>query len=264
MTFLETILHHKAEEVERVKRVQPLDALCSAARYGLPVRSLAAAVRERTPAIIAELKKASPSKGLIRQDFRPVDFARDYEAGGACALSVLTDERFFSGSLTNLELAREAVSIPVLRKDFIIDEYQIHEARAHGADAILLIVAALEPPRLMKLMDIARAVGVEALVEVHSVSEADIAVQAGASLIGINNRDLHTFAVDLRTTTTILPHLPPGITVISESGIGTADQVRRLMEQGVHAFLLGESLMRTDDPGKTLADLIAAVGRSSS
>ena len=208
MTFLETILEHKAEEVARRRREHPIDELTGSIYFARSLRSLSAAIHQASPAIIAELKKASPSRGEIRKDFRPADFARGYEAAGACAISVLTDERFFSGSLRNLVLARDAVSIPVLRKDFIIDAYQIYEARAHGADAILLIVAALPPSQLTTLMEVATSLGLESLVEVHSKDELDVAVRAGAELIGVNNRDLHTFSVDLRTTIDLLPIVP--------------------------------------------------------
>ncbi len=263
MTFLETILEHKAEEVARRRREHPIDELTGSIYFARSLRSLSAAIHQASPAIIAELKKASPSRGEIRKDFRPADFARGYEAAGACAISVLTDERFFSGSLRNLVLARDAVSIPVLRKDFIIDAYQIYEARAHGADAILLIVAALPPSQLTNLMEVAKSLGLECLVEVHSKDELDVAVRAGAELIGVNNRDLHTFSVDLRTTIDLLPIVPRAVTLVSESGIGTAEQILLLVEQGVQGFLLGESLMRTKDPGKTLADLIGSVRRAT-
>ena len=259
MTFLETILEHKGAEVAQRKTDRPIGTLLSSRWYGRSTISLKAALLKASPAIIAELKKASPSRGIIRHDFRPADFARAYEAAGAAAISVLTDERFFSGSLQNLEDAREVVSIPLLRKDFVVDEYQLHEARAHGADAVLLIVAALSAPLLQSLLECAGRIGLDALVEVHTVGEVETALRAGAKLLGINNRDLHSFNVDLRTTEDILPHVPPTVTLVSESGIGSADQILRLTRSGVSAFLLGESLMRSDDPGAALADLLSSV-----
>ncbi len=264
MTFLETILQEKTLEVERRKRNRPLDALLESSYYSTPIRSLAKAIHQASPAIIAELKKASPSKGVLREDFRPVEFARGYEAAGACGISVLTDARFFSGSLRYMELVRQAVSVPVLRKDFIVDDYQVHEARAHGADAILLIVAALSPRLFSLLLETARKIGLDVLAEVHSMDEMDLALQAGADFIGINNRDLHSFVVDLQTTENLLPRVPHGVTVVSESGFGSAEQIATFTRKGVHAFLLGESLMRAENPGQHLAELIAGVRKASS
>jgi len=263
MNFLETILDHKQVELRERKTRYPIEVLRHSRHYERANLSLAKALRSASPAIIAELKKASPSKGEIRRDFDVQRLAQGYAQGGACAISVLTDERFFSGSLQNLDLARQTVQVPLLRRDFIIDEYQIHEARAHGADAVLLIVAALSSARLLELMREATSLGLESLVEVHSEKESAIAVEAGAVLVGINNRDLQSFTVDLGTTFRIIPTLPSSVTIVSESGISTADQLVRLRQAGVHGFLLGESLMRCENPGAALADLIALTRKGS-
>ncbi len=263
MNFLETILDHKQVELHERKARQPVEGLRQSRLYERTSLSLAKALRSASPAIIAELKKASPSKGEIRHDFDVQRLAQGYAQGGACAISVLTDERFFSGSLHNLEIARQTVQVPLLRKDFIVDEYQIHEARAYGADAILLIVAALTSMRLLDLMREATSLGLETLIEVHSVEEAAVAVDAGALLVGINNRDLQTFTVDLDTSFRIIPTLPSSVTIVSESGISSADQLVRLQQAGVHGFLLGESLIRCEDPGKALEELIASTRKGS-
>ncbi len=259
MNVLDTILQHTKGEVARRKRDTPPAKLMDMPLYHRERRSFSAAIRGASPAIIAELKKASPSKGEIRSDFDVPSLALGYERGGACALSVLTDERFFSGSLRNLALAREAVSLPLLRKDFLVDAYQLHEALAYGADAVLLIIAALDPQQLTDLMAEATAVGLETLVEVHTEREMESALEAGVTLLGINNRDLQTFNVDIDTTVRMLPRVPPAVSVVSESGIQSANEIQRLQAAGVHGFLLGESLMRTEDPGATLARLIATV-----
>ena len=197
-------------------------------------------------AIIAELKKASPSKGLIRRDFDPVKLARELELAGAAALSVLTDEEFFQGSLQNLQIASAETSLPCLRKDFIVDEFQILEARANCADAILLIVAGVNPERLRSLHECATANRLSALIEVHTRDEIAMAIDAGAKIVGINNRDLATFKVDLATTEKLLPYIPSGIRIISESGIWNAEDVARMSDFPIDALLIGEALIRAD------------------
>lgn len=198
-------------------------------------------------ALIAEVKRASPSAGIIRQDFDPVEIACAYERGGATCISILTDRRFFGGEPSHLTQVRSAVGLPVLRKDFILDDVQVLEARALGADAYLLIVAALEPAELQGLMEPGRELGMDALVEVHNERELDVAVSAGADLIGINNRDLHTFEVNLEVTERLAPQVPAGLLLVSESGIRTRADVERLKDCGVKAILVGETLMRAAD-----------------
>jgi indole-3-glycerol phosphate synthase len=207
-------------------------------------------------AVIAELKKASPSKGLIRADFHPVELARELEAAGAAALSVLTDEEFFQGSLGNLRSASAAVKIPCLRKDFIVDEFQIFEARANSADAILLIVAALAQPELVALARGARAHGLDVLCEVHDEEELQRALDAGCDLIGVNSRDLRTFQVDLDTALRVAERFPANVVRVAESGIHFPQDVARLREAGYHAVLVGESLMRAERPGEALQKLM--------
>lgn len=209
-------------------------------------------------AVIAELKKASPSKGLIRPDFDAVSLAKELEEAGAAALSVLTDEEFFQGSLDNLRNASAAVAIPCLRKDFIVDEFQLLEARANAADAVLLIVAALSQEHLLSLSASARSHGLDVLCEVHDREELHRAVDAGCDLIGVNARDLRTFKVDLETILALAELLPEGVVRVAESGIHSADDVSALRSAGYHAFLVGESLMRADRPGAALRALMAA------
>ena len=207
-------------------------------------------------AVIAELKKASPSKGLIRASFDPVGLARELEAAGAAALSVLTDEQFFQGSLENLRKASAAVAIPCLRKDFIVDEFQLLEARANSADAVLLIVAALMQKELETLARSARANGLDVLCEAHDAEELQRALDAGCDLIGVNTRDLRTFKVDLQTAFDLAPKFPAGVVRVAESGIHSADDVARLRAAGYRAFLVGESLMRAESPGNALRELM--------
>jgi indole-3-glycerol phosphate synthase len=217
-------------------------ALCSKGRDGI--------------AVIAELKKASPSKGLIRASFDPVELARELETAGAAALSVLTDEEFFQGSLENLRKASAAVGIPCLRKDFIVDEFQLLEARANFADAVLLIVAALTQVELETLARGAQKHGLDVLCETHDSDELQRALDAGCDLIGVNTRDLRTFKVDLQTAFDLAPKFPAGVVRVAESGIHSADDVVRLREVGYDAFLVGESLMRAERPGETLRELM--------
>ena len=212
-------------------------------------------------AVIAELKKASPSKGLIRADFHPAELAQELEAAGAAALSVLTDEEFFQGSLANLRQASRAVKIPCLRKDFIVDEFQVLEARANSADAVLLIVAALPPAELVRLALAARERGLDVLCEIHDGDELQRALDAGCDLIGVNTRDLRTFKVDLETASLLAGRFPSNVVRVAESGIHSADDVTRLRAAGYDAFLVGESLMRAERPGEALLKLMRASSR---
>jgi indole-3-glycerol phosphate synthase len=263
MNYLDRILRQKKEEVHRRIQQYPLERLRERPGYAQLRRSLRGALQAQAPAVVAEIKRASPSKGVIRENFDPGAIARSYVAGGAAALSVLTDEPFFGGRLEYLENARQGHALPVLRKDFIIDSYQLHEARAFGADAVLLIVAALGGKRVAALQEEARELGLESLVEIHN--EAELAELAGTSvaLLGINNRDLTTFATTLDVTLRIAPHVPAGSLIVSESGIAAPEDVQRLMAQGINAMLVGEAFMRSDDPGGALRQLVAeACGRA--
>ena len=259
--ILQTILLRKADEIrERSQRV-PLAEL-SARCAGMPAtRGFAAALQAKVaaglPAVIAEVKKASPSKGVIRPDFRPADIAASYERGGAACLSVLTDVDFFQGADDYLRQARGACSLPVLRKDFTIDAYQVYEARAMGADCVLLIVAALGDAALAELSHLALELGMDVLVEVHDIDELERAIQVGAPLVGVNNRSLRTFEVSLDTTLALRQAVPADRLLVTESGIATRDDVARLRASGVNAFLVGEAFMRAPDPGAELARLFA-------
>jgi indole-3-glycerol phosphate synthase len=266
-TILDTILRRKGEEVaERRKRVSEADLRSRAAAMP-PARGFAAALDARVAAgaaaVIAEVKKASPSKGVIRADFDPAAIARSYEAGGAACLSVLTDADFFQGSEAFLQQARAACALPVLRKDFTVDPYQVAEARAIGADCILLIVAALDDARLHDLAAQAMALGMDVLVESHDAAELERALRvpaiAGrAPIMGVNNRDLRTFEVSLDTSIRLHAMLPPGRRLVSESGIATPADVGRLRAAGIDAFLVGEAFMREADPGAALRRLFSA------
>jgi indole-3-glycerol phosphate synthase len=264
-TFLGTILASTRAAVAASKARVPLAEL---ERRGLEhhPRGWAAALRRYAgtgPAVIAEVKKASPSKGLIRADFDPAWIARRYRAGGAAALSVLTDEPYFQGSLHNLELASAATPLPCLRKDFMVDEYQVLEARAHRADAILLIAAALPDSELRHLAAVASGFSLDVLVEVHTADELDRVLhtlgETGAQAIGVNNRDLSTFEVTLDTSLALIERIPSSVVRVTESGIFTAQDIARLRHAGFDAFLIGESLMRQPDPGAALEALLAQV-----
>ena len=220
-------------------------------------RDFAAALHARRPAIISEIKKASPSKGLLARDFHPAAIAGEYEAGGAVALSVLTDGPFFQGSLADLEQARAAVRLPVLRKDFTIHPLHVVEAAAHGADAILLIAAILSERELRDLRELAASFGMASLVEVHAADELDVALGSGAGIIGVNNRDLHTFQVALDTSLRLAARIPEGVRKVSESGIETREQIALLEAAGFEAFLIGEHLMRAGRPAAALEALLA-------
>lgn len=255
--ILEEIVCHKRADLEVCRRRVPLAALQQRELYAQARRGFRRALDTGTRAVIAEVKKASPSKGIIRADFDPVWIAARYAACGARAVSVLTEERYFQGSLEYLESIRDAVDVPLLRKDFLFDSYQLHEARAYGADAILLIVAMLADTQLRELADEAAQLGLDALVEVHDHDELERALAMGAGVVGINNRNLHTFHVSLTTTESLVPYLPSGVLVVSESGIDTTDDIARLERAGVHCFLIGEALMRAADPGARLSALLA-------
>ncbi len=221
-------------------------------------RDFLRALSARTPAIIAEIKKASPSKGLLSADFQPVRLAQAYARGGAAALSVLTDGRFFQGSLHDLRAAREAVDLPTLRKDFTLDEYHVVEAAAHGSDAILLIAALLETSRLRALREFAGTLGMAALVEVHDADELESALDSGAQIAGVNNRNLRTFEVSLSTSLDLAARIPDNVFKVSESGIHTPSDLTRLKDAGYTAFLVGEHLMLSSDPAAALAELAGA------
>lgn len=253
--ILDDILTARRADVAAAQRTTPRAALEALPGWAQPRRGFAAALRAGAPAIIAEVKKASPSKGVIRADFEPVTIARQYAAGGAAALSVLTEERFFQGSPDYLQAIRAAVDLPLLRKDFIIDDYQLVEARAWGADAALLIVGALDDAQLRDLHAAGRTLGLDMLVEAHDEAEVDRAVAAGAELIGVNNRDLRTFVTTLATAERLRPRIPAGAIAVAESGIETAADIARLRAAGYEAFLVGESLMRQPDPGAALVAL---------
>ena len=259
--ILDTILARKAEEVRERSARLALPELMARCEGLPPTRGFAAALnaklRAGQAAVIAEIKKASPSKGVIRADFRPAEIARSYEAGGAACLSVLTDVDFFQGSDAYLQQARAACSLPVLRKDFVIDPWQVYEARLLGADCILLIVAALDDARLAQLANLAMDLGMDALLEVHDIDELERALQVGAPLIGINNRNLRTFEVSLDTTLAMRAAVPADRLLVTESGIHGQGDVERMRSAGVHAFLVGEAFMRAEDPGAELARLFA-------
>lgn len=258
-TILRRILARKGEEVAQRSRTVSLGSLESRITEQTQPRGFAAALQKnvaaRRPAVIAEVKKASPSKGVIREDFQPAQIAASYAAGGASCLSVLTDVDFFQGADEYLQAARAACVLPVLRKDFTIDPYQVIEARAIGADAILLIVAALEDAQMAELSATAQELGLDVLVEVHDRAELERALELPTPLIGINNRDLHSFDTSLATTLDLLPHIPADRLVITESGIHTEADVATMLEHDVLAFLVGEAFMRSPEPGERLKEL---------
>ena len=257
--ILAKIITTKAEEVIAAQVDRPFSTVDRDARTAAPPRGFTAAIRSRVdegrPAVIAEIKRASPSKGVLRADFDPAAIAASYERAGAACLSVLTDRPFFQGAPEFLVQARAACSLPVLRKEFIIDEYQVAESRALGADAILLIVAALEDARLAALEACARDYGLDVLVEVHDAPELERALALSTPLIGINNRNLRTFGVSLHTTIELLPRVPADRVVVTESGILAQRDVAQMRRHGVNAFLVGEAFMRSPDPGAALTAL---------
>lgn len=255
--ILTTIAAHVRGVVDHRRHATPLSALRDRPLFNAPTRGFARALTGATCRIVAEVKKASPSKGLIRADFDPVAIAKDYATHGASAISVLTEEKFFQGDLVYLEQVHSAVSLPLLRKDFMLDPYQIDEAKSYGADAVLFIAAMLEPSLMRELRQQASELKLDSLVEVHSEKELAAAVDCGAELIGINNRDLKTFEVSLATTERLAPLVPADTPALCESGIDSIEQIRRVEKLGIHAFLIGESLMRAPEPGKKLAELLA-------
>jgi len=255
--ILDDIVRYRREDVARVRRAVPQGELEHYPAYSASRRDFAARLEQTDLGVIAEVKKASPSKGLIREDFDPVGIARTYEKNGAAAISVLTEERFFQGHREHLEAIRQAVDLPILRKDFLIDSYQIVEARAWGADAVLLIVAILEDALLREMLDAAEACGLDVLVETHDESELERAADAGATIIGINNRDLRTFVTTLATAERLRPLVPAGAIAVAESGIHSRADIVRLRDAGFTSFLVGESLMRAPDPGEKLRELLS-------
>jgi indole-3-glycerol phosphate synthase len=254
-TVLDRILAETREEVERRKRSVPLEDLPAPNGAGRTPRRFRDALAAGGIGVVAEFKRRSPSAGALREDPDLQEIVRAYARGGAVALSVLTEGPNFDGSLEDLRAARAACELPLLRKDFIVDRYQLHEARAAGADAVLLIVAALSPQELQTLHDAAVAMGLDVLVEVHDADELQSALDLGADLIGVNNRDLRDFSVDVERTARLMSEIPSSVTVVSESGIATSEQLRALQRAGVHAVLVGESLMRAPDPGAALRAL---------
>src|SRR5512139_2616124 len=253
--ILATIAAHVREVVAVRRRERSLAALRERPLYAVPTRGFAKALTGTQRRIVAEVKKASPSKGLIRADFDPLAIAKDYAAHGASAISVLTEERFFQGDPAYLEQIHGSVKVPLLRKDFMLDPYQIVEAKSFGADAVLFIAAMLEGHLMGELRQQASELQMDSLVEVHSEKELEAALKAGAQLIGINNRDLKTFAVSLATTERLAPLMPAGVLAVCESGIDSLEQIRRVEAVGIHAFLIGESLMRAPKPGVKLSEL---------
>ena len=261
-TILEQIVLNKQLEVAAAKAAVSYAELEARFPSIDQVRPFSEAMRERVQlqqvAVIAEIKKASPSKGLIREDFQPAQHAADYEANGATCLSVLTDEKFFKGSNEYLLQARAACGIPVIRKDFMIDTYQIAESKALGADCILLIVAALQPTQLIELADCANEIGIDVLVEVHNQSELEQALLLNTDLIGVNNRNLHSFETSLQTTLDLAAQVPADKVLITESGIHTREDVNTMTDAGIYGFLVGESFMRAPSPGAKLKELMFA------
>ncbi|HEY7657676.1 MAG TPA: indole-3-glycerol phosphate synthase TrpC [Burkholderiales bacterium] len=259
---LQRILAVKTEEVARARKAKQQAILREEARRAPPPRDFVGALRRRItsgkPAVIAEIKKASPSRGVLRERYDPSAIAASYERHGAACLSVLTDEQFFQGALEHLTRARAACALPVLRKDFTIEAYQLYEARAAGADCILLIVAALDVSRMLELEALARELGMAVLVEAHDAGELEQALRLKTPLIGINNRSLRTFETRLETTLELMPGIPDGRLVVTESGVLTPANVRTLRKGNVNCFLVGEALMRAPDPGAELARLFGA------
>jgi indole-3-glycerol phosphate synthase len=257
VNILTQIFKQKKRRVEQLKQTAPLseDKILESRR--ISTRSFSAAL-SRTDRLnfIAEIKKASPSKGVLREEFDPVEIGIDYESNGAAAISVLTEENLFQGALDHLRLVRQSCSPPILRKDFIFDAYQLYEAAAAGADAILLIVAMLDHRLLCELCGVAQRIGLDVLVEVHNQQELKLALECDANMIGINNRDLTTFKVNLQTTLQLAPHVPDDVILVGESGINTADDVRILQDSGCDAFLVGELFMRSAHPGRALRELM--------
>jgi indole-3-glycerol phosphate synthase len=259
--ILNKILAVKTQELAAAMQAKPLAAMRTEAEQAAPARDFTGAIRSKItaglPAVIAEIKKASPSKGVLRADFNPAEIAASYARHGAACLSVLTDEQFFQGSAAYLQQARAACNLPVLRKDFMVDTYQIYQARAMGADAILLIAAALSLDEMREFEALAHSLKMAVLVEVHDAAELDMALQLSTPLLGINNRNLRTFDVSLQNTLDLLPRIPQDRIVVTESGIFKQEDVALMRNHGVHAFLVGEAFMRAEDCGLELAKVFA-------
>ena len=257
--ILRTILAYKAEYVKACKATTSLEDIKAKAAKANPSRgfvfSIMKAIEENKPAVIAEIKKASPSRGIIREDFKPAEIAKSYADAGACCLSVLTDIEFFKGSDDYLKQAHDACSLPILRKDFMIDPYQVYEAKVIGADCILIIVSALSDMQMQELVGVANELDLDVLVEVHNREELERGMMLRTPLIGINNRDLHTFETSLDTTLGLLTDVFHDRTVVTESGIHTKDDIKLMRKNNVNAFLVGEAFMKAEDPGKELERL---------
>jgi indole-3-glycerol phosphate synthase len=255
VTILERILEVKRGEIAAAKQRTPLSSLEKRATDAPPVRDFVAALRAKKPAVIAEVKKASPSWGVLRENFDPAAIAKSYEKGGAACLSVLTDRQFFQGEAAHLVAARAACALPALRKDFVIDRYQVFESRSYGADCILLIAACIGAVEMKELELIAFQLGMAVLVEVHDATELETALHLRTPLLGINNRNLKTFETRLETTLDLLARVPGDRMVVTESGILSSEDVDRMRGAGVNAFLVGEAFMRSPDPGAALSEL---------
>ena len=257
--ILDTIIATKFEEIKASQKIKSLDQLqdevINASQPRGFVKAIETQLKKNKAAVIAEIKKASPSKGVIREDFNPKEIAISYEKGGATCLSVLTDQQYFQGHANYLKEARAACSLPVLRKDFMVDSYQIYEARAMGADCILLIVAALPLSLMQELEEITHSLGMNVLVEVHNQEELDLALQLKTSLLGINNRNLKTFDVSLATTFDLIKNISSDKIIVTESGIFTSNDVKMMQDHHVNTFLIGEAFMRESDPGQSLKNL---------
>ncbi len=262
-TILDKIVEARRESIAHRKRVLPDVALKIAVQKADLPRDFLGALTRNEYNIIAELKKASPSAGVLRQDYVPSSLARSLEAAGAAALSVLTEEEFFLGSLAHLKEAKKAVQIPILRKDFIVDPWQVWEARAAGADAFLLIAAVLDDGPLRELLELGRSMKMEPLVEVHNRAELDRVIGAGAKIIGVNNRDLRDFKVHLETSLELIEAIPEDCVAVSESGLHSHEDLKRLRAAGFDAFLIGERVMKSEDPGGPLRELIAGSAANS-
>lgn len=257
MTILDTIYQHKVSEVEKNKKQIPLRILEKRMQKRHDMKSFGRAIKsDMNISIIAEIKKASPSLGVIREDFQPAEIARLYQKGGAAAISVLTDEKYFQGKLSYIKDVKQSVDLPVLRKDFIIDPYQIYEAQSAGADAILLIAALLSEDTIQRFLNLARELEMDCLVEVHTGAELQKVLQTSADIIGINNRDLATFIVNLETTFQLRPMIPEGKIIVSESGIKSRTEILRLFNKGINAVLIGETFMKSGDIPAALHELL--------
>ena len=257
--ILQKILKTKRHEIAEKQRSSPLSKLKQLAEAEDKPRAFVEQLRKtaskKQNAVIAEIKKASPSKGVIRNQFDPVEIALSYERNGAACLSILTDQQYFQGSDAFIRIVKDRVTLPILRKDFIIDSYQVYEAKTLGADCILLIVAALKIGQLKELFDLAKALELDVLVEVHDMAELEIALKLDIGLVGINNRNLKTFETTLKTTIELITSIPSGVTVVTESGIKTSDDVALMLANQVNCFLVGEAFMKSDDPGEALKQL---------